>query len=155
MDVRTFVTDAGLPIVFDDASPFVLEHIARPEEMDEQGHVNNAVYLAWMDRAAFAHSCHVGYDGPAYARLNTAFVVRRHEVDYLASAFAGDRILCATWPGKMERFTAIRRHHLVRASDGKTLIRARTEWIYVERTTGRPRRMPPELIAAFSPRADA
>ena len=80
--------------------------------------------------------------------------MRRHEVDYLGSALIGERVLCATWPGKMERFTAIRWHHIVRASDGLTLVRARTEWIYVERGTGRPRRMPAEMIAAFSPRAE-
>jgi acyl-CoA thioester hydrolase len=149
-----FTTDAGTPIVFDDPSPFVDQRIVRPDEIDDQGHVNNAVYITWMDRAAFAHSCHVGYDGPAYLRLNATFVVRRHEVDYLASAFDGERILCATWPGRMERFTAVRRHQILRASDGQTLVRARTEWIYVDRDTGRPRRMPPEVIAAFSPRMD-
>jgi len=148
-----FNTDAGVPIVFDDPSPFVVHRVVSADEIDGQGHVNNAVYVTWMDRAAFAHSCEVGYDGQAYLRLNTSFVVRRHEIDYLGAALAGDRILCATWAGEMDRFTAIRFHHIVRASDGQTLIRARTEWIYVDRTTGRPRRMPAELIAAFEPRA--
>jgi acyl-CoA thioester hydrolase len=145
-------TDAGSPIALDVADPFLFPVTVAPDDIDGQGHVNNAVYVRWMDHAAFAHSCTVGYDWPAYQRLGSAFVVRRHEIDYLAPAFAGDRVVVATWPCAMERFTALRRHQILRLSDGLTLARAHTTWIYCDTTTGRPRRMPAELIAAFRPR---
>lgn len=144
-----FHTTDGKPIIFDDPTPFVLEHTVAHDDIDGQGHVNNAVYVAWMDRAAVAHSSAMGYGMEVYRKLGTAFVVRRHEIDYFAPAFEGNRILHATWPGSMERFTAHRHHHIVRASDGVTLLKAITTWIYIASDTTRPRRIPDELIRAF------
>ncbi len=144
--------DAGRPITLDVEAPFLFPLTAEASDIDPQNHVNNAAYIRWMDRAAFAHSSAVGYDWEAYQRLGASFVVRRHEVDYLASAFAGDRIVIATWPCEMERFTALRRHQIIRLSDGVTLVRALTTWVYLDIKTGRPRRMPEEMIAKFEPR---
>ncbi len=149
-----WLTDTGAPIAFDVPNPFILELVAGQEDLDPQGHVNNAVYVRWMDRAAFAHSEAVGYDWAAYQRLNSSFVVRRHEIDYLAPAFAGDRILVATWPCRMEKVTALRRHQFVRQSDGRPLIRALTTWVYLDTRTGRPIRIPTEMIEAFGPHQD-
>jgi acyl-CoA thioester hydrolase len=146
-------TDQGQPIALDQPDAFLYHLTAEPDDIDALGHVNNAVYVKWMERAAYAHSCAVGYDGAAYDRLGTTFVVRRHEIDYLAPAFAGDRIVDVTWPCEMERFTALRKHQIVRLSDGQILARALTTWIYLDANSGRPRRMSPEIIAAFRPRA--
>ena len=144
--------DAGRLIPLDQPDCFVYETTVQPEEIDGQGHVNNAVYVQWMDRAAFAHSCAVGYDWEAYQKLGASFVVRRHEVEYLAPAFLGQKIVDATWPGEMDRFTAMRQHQIIRLNDGVTLARAVTTWIYLDLKTGRPRRIPAEMIAAFRPR---
>lgn len=152
LDPRCLRTDAGEPIALDVPDPFLYEVLATQADTDEQGHVNNAVYPRWMDQAAYAHSCAVGYDWTAYQRLGACFVVRRHEIDYLDMAFVGDRLVVATWPCQMERFRALRRHQIVRPSDGRTLVRALTTWIYTDLATRRPRRMPPVLIAAFGPR---
>lgn len=151
---QTLRTDAGVPIELDVVDAFLYPVEVGAGDIDGQGHVNNAIYVRWMDGAAMAHSCAVGYDREAYQRLGSSFVVRRHEIDYLASAYAGDRVVVATWPCAMERFTAYRRHQIVRLSDGATLVRALTTWIFRDRATGRPRRMPAELIAAFQPRPD-
>ena len=145
-------TDAGEPLSFDVPDPFLYEPAVREADIDGQGHVNNAVYVRWMDAAAYAHSAAVGYDGDAYRALGTAFVVRRHEIDYLAPTWPGDRVVVATWPERMARFKAMRRHQVVRVGDGQTLVRAVTTWVYVDRATGRPQRIPAELIAAFGPR---
>lgn len=150
--IHSLQDDTGKPIALDQPDCFLHEITVRPEEIDGQGHVNNAVYIQWMDRAAFGHSCAVGYDWDAYQKLGASFVVRRHEVDYLAPALLGERIVDATWPGEMDRFTAIRRHQIVRRSDGVTLARAVTTWIYLDIQAGRPRRIPAEMIAAFRPR---
>ncbi len=147
-------TDAGEPITFDVADPFLFALTADDSDLDGQGHVNNAAYLRWMDRAAYAHSAAVGYDREAYARLGATFVVRRHEIDYLVPAYAGDRIIVATWPRQMSKATALRRHQIVRAGDGITLARAMTTWVFIDPRTGRPRRMPQAMIRAFNPRDD-
>ena len=136
----------------DIADPYLHELVVDDADIDGQGHVNNAVYVKWMDAAAWANSVAVGYDLPEYRELGSAFVVHRHEIDYLQSAYAGDKIIVATWPCKMVRFNAYRKHQIIRASDGVTLARAQTHWVYVDVATGRPRRMEPELVAAFGPR---
>lgn len=145
-------TDAGEPIALDVADPFLYELTVTAADVDDLAHVNNAAYVKWMDRAAYAHSAALGYDRAAYDRLGAVFVVRRHEIDYLAPGFAGDRIVVATWPGRMQRVTATRRHQIIRRTDGLTLVRAVTTWVFIDSATGRPRRMPDDLIAAFRPR---
>jgi acyl-CoA thioester hydrolase len=146
------VTDKGEPIILEDARPYLHWPKVLPEDFDGQGHVNNAVFVKWMNEAAYFHSSFLGYDWARYQELGTSFVVRRHEVDYLAPALPEDKIVVATWPGKMEKFTAYRRHQMVRISDGRTLARAVTQWVHVEIATGRPVRMSEELIAKFEPR---
>ncbi len=152
MATLPLTTDAGATIELDDARPFLLNVAVESDDIDAQGHVNNAVYPRWMDAAAYAHSDSVGYDWDKYQSMGAAFVVRRHEIDYLSPAFADDRIVVATWPGGMRRFTALRYHQIVRLTDGQTLARAKTTWVYLDLETGRPRRMPDEMIAAFEPR---
>ncbi len=146
------VTDGGDPIIFEDARPYLHWPKLLPEDFDGQGHINNIVYVKWMNEGAYNHSVHLGYDWAKYQELGTSFVVRRHEVDYLVPALPGDKIVLATWPGKMEKFTAYRRYQIVRVNDGKTLARAVTQWVHVEIATGRPARMTAELIAKFEPR---
>ena len=143
--------DSGQKLQFDVPVAFLWKTTARESDIDAQGHVNNSVYVQWMDKAAYAHSQAVGYDWEMYQKIGSSFVVRRHEVDYLSPAFAGDAIIVATWPTEMERFTAMRQHQILRISDGKTLARAKTTWIFINSKTQRPQRMPPELIAAFKP----
>ena len=140
------------PIAFDVADPFVIERTVVADDVDVLEHLNNAVVVQWMERAAYAHSCHVGYDQQAYEKLGATFVVRKHEIEYLVQAYEGDALLHATWPGSMERFTATRRHQIVRVSDGKTIVRAHTTWIFIDAKTSRPKRMPAQMIAALRPR---
>lgn len=151
----TLLDHAGQRIALDVANPYLYELAVTSHDIDAQGHVNNAAIVRWMDKAAFAHSAAVGYDMAAFRAMGAAFVVRRHEIDYLAQGYEGDAIAVATWPCKMERFTALRRHQIIRVSDGSTLARALTTWIFIDTTTHRPRRMPAEMIAHFEPEDDA
>ena len=82
-----------------------------PEDIDEQNHVNNTVYLRWVQEVATAHWRAVA---TADARENIGWVVLRHEIDYKTPACLGDEIVLRTWVGKstrltFERFTEIRR----------------------------------------------
>ncbi len=142
----------GRSIALDIADPYLHRLAVQPGDIDSQGHVNNAVYVQWMDAAAWANSVAVGYDHAKYQSLGSAFVVRRHEIDYLQPAYAGQELVVATWPCAMARFNAMRKHQVIRLSDGVTLARAVTQWIYLDTATGRPRRMEPDLIASFRPR---
>lgn len=131
--------------------PFELPMRVIPDDIDEQGIAYNVTIIDWMMRAAIAHSSSLGYDRLAYARLGAMFVVRRHEIDYHRSARCGDRLLLRTWPSFMKAATAHRKHEIVRPGDGEVIARGINVWAYVDRSTGRPVRMPAEVIEAFDP----
>src|SRR5438046_632241 len=86
-----------------------------PEDIDEQNHVNNTVYLRWVQEVATAHWRAVA---TADAQENIGWVVLRHEIDYKTPACVGDEVALRTWVGKstrltFERFSEIRRSAMI------------------------------------------
>ena len=107
----------------------------RPEDIDELGHVNNVVYLRWVQEAAVAHWFAAA---TPQEKAGTLWVVVRHEIDYKHPARPGDRILARTWVGESTRRT-FDRHTEIRRLDGDVLLaRARTVWVPIAPATGRP-----------------
>lgn len=142
--------------VWDVASPFVQAASVGPEHLDQFGHANNVQYLRWLEQVAWAHSISLGLGFDAYERLNAGCVARRHELDYLAATFAGDELLLGTWIAECDaRLTMWRAYQIIRVGDGKTVLRGRTHWVCVDLKTGKPKRMPPEFVAAYRPVAPA
>ena len=118
--------------------------------IDIQNRVSNHAIVEILSDAAWEHSKSLGWDIADYHRLAKWWVVRRHEVDYLAAAVTGDELTCYTWPSGLTRATAQRRHVLVRA-DGTAIAKALNTWAVIDMTTGKPCRIPPELAQAFDP----
>lgn len=118
-----------------------------PADIDRLGHVNNIVYLRWVQDAAVAH-----WEARASveSQAAVAWVAVRHEIDYKAPAFLGDEILVRTWVGSATAITFERHTEMLRVSDQKLLSRARTLWCPINRETGRPQRVSAELRAQFS-----
>ena len=130
--------------------PFVIDILVEASAIDEYGHANNAEYLRWVERVSWAHSERLGLDLARYRALDRAMAVHRHELDYLAPAFEGDRLRLATWiVGCDGRLTLTRRFQLWRPEDGRTLLRARTRFACIELSSGRPRRLPAEYLAIY------
>jgi len=134
-------------------APSPPEHVlaieARPEDIDELGHVSNVTYVRWIQDVAKSHSAAVGWDADAYFRIGAVFVVRRHEIDYLVPALQGDRIELRTHVARFGAAASERRTRIVRARDGVELSRALTLWAFVSTSTQRPCRIPPEVREAF------
>lgn len=119
------------------------------EEIDGLGHVNNLVYLRWLQDAAVAHSAHQGWDSAAYRDLGLAWVARSHFIEYLAPARCDDSVVVRTWVADMKRVTSLRKYQILRSSDGIMLAEAQTNWAFVEISTHRLRRIPAEIAGAF------
>ena len=126
----------------------------RDRSIDVLGHVNNTEYLRYMEKIAWQHTQVLGLGWDEYQRLNRCMVARRTEVDYLAPAFEGEKLLIGTWiVDNDQRISITRRYQIVRESDGVTLLRGRTKWVCVALDSGKPRRMPPEFLTGYRPTA--
>lgn len=129
------------------AQTFEISVVVQPADIDGQNHVNNTVYLRWVQKVATAHW---EARAPADARQTIGWVVLRHEIDYKTPACLGDEVLLRTWVGKATRITFERFTEMNRASDHQLLSQARTIWVPVSTETGKPTRVPPEVRALFS-----
>jgi acyl-CoA thioester hydrolase len=118
-----------------------------PEDIDEQNHVNNTVYLRWVQEVATAHWRAIA---TADAQENIGWVVLRHEIDYKAPACLGDEVVLRTWVGKATRLTFERFTEILRSSNRQLLSKARTLWCPINAQTARPTRVPAEVRAQFS-----
>ncbi|HUP66708.1 MAG TPA: acyl-CoA thioesterase [Sphingomicrobium sp.] len=119
---------------------------ATAEHIDELGHVNNAIWVQWIQQVAVAH-----WDSVAPQAHKDAYywVVVRHEIDYLRAAHEGDRITARTWVGEAPQGARFDRHMLFTGADGKPCVRAKTQWAIIDKAAGRPIRVPPEVVAPF------
>ncbi|MCA9042260.1 MAG: acyl-CoA thioesterase [Planctomycetaceae bacterium] len=131
--------------------PAIYEHhlTVKPEDIDGQHHVNNIVYLHWMQAAAVAHSSAQGWSNSRYRETGLSWVVRSHNIEYLKEAFLDDAITVRTWIANMKKVTSLRRYEIVRQSDEATLVTAATNFAFIHRETGKITRVPPELTTCF------
>ncbi|MBS7663009.1 acyl-CoA thioesterase [Pseudomonas lalucatii] len=135
---------------WDFADPFVIDLCVGAEDIDGLGHANNAVYVSWLERCAWRHSQYLGLDLAEYRRLDRAMAVVRHEVDYLASAYEEQQLQMATWIVESDqRLKMDRRFQLIRPADGVTLLRAKTTFVCIELSSGKPKRMPAEFVEGY------
>jgi acyl-CoA thioester hydrolase len=140
--------------ILEDDSPklseiFEYRHTVTDDEIDEQGHANNVVYISWMQDAAVAHTTSLGWSGERYKEFGFGWVARSHKIEYLRPAFVGDLIVVKTWVASMQKVTSIRRYEIVRPADGEILAKAETNWAFIDYNTGRPSRIPPEISGVF------
>jgi acyl-CoA thioester hydrolase len=116
-------------------------------EIDLLGHVNNAVYLHWVQDAAVAHWRALA--SPAM-QAETLWVVVRHEIDYKAPAFEGDEVWVETWIGAATRATFQRHTEVFCVAGRELLARALTLWCPIDAEKRRPMRVRAEVRALFS-----
>lgn len=129
--------------------PFSIRLHVAPQDVDELQHVSNVVYIRWIQDVAVAHSVSVGLSLEEYRQRGAVFVVRRHEVDYLRPALSGDEVEVETRVVEVSPVTATRRTFIRRARDGQVLVQARTQWAYISTASGRPVRIPAEVLQRF------
>ena len=127
-------------------TPFTRPFTPTPADIDELGHVNNAVWVRWIQDMATAHWAAVA--DPAHVEAYI-WVVTRHEIDYRGNVALGESVTAKTWIEKQPRgATFDRRVEFVNAA-GKTIVSANTTWAMIDRASGRLCRVPAEVAAPF------
>ena len=127
--------------------PFELDIRIKPDDIDELDHVNNVVYLSWVQDVGVAHWAFL--TTPEH-RAQYVWVALRHEIDYVAQARLGDEITARTWTGMARGLRHPRHTEIIRCEDKKVLATAVTLWCPLDRASGRPTRLPAELAAYFA-----
>ena len=117
-------------------------------DIDELGHVSNLIYLRWVQEVAMAHSRARGWDLARYYEYGAAFMVRRHEIDYVAQVTLGQELRAETWVDSWRMASCIRKTEILR--DGVVVARAATTWALIGLAAGRPQRIPQDLVALFT-----
>jgi acyl-CoA thioester hydrolase len=121
---------------------------ATAADIDELDHVSNVVYLRWVLELAMGHSAALGWDHATYRAAGLVFVVRRHELDYLAQVRQHDVIVGETWVEDWRPASCIRRVELRRGD--AVVARAATTWAMMSFATGRPTRIPETIRNLFT-----
>src|SRR5690349_6863540 len=103
--------------------------------MDALGHVNNAVYLHYLEHAGWEHSLSVGMTLERYRQVGGIFVMRRIEIDYLRPAVAEEWLEIATWVPEMHGPRAVRKYHIRRAGTPDVILRATALWAWIDATS--------------------
>jgi acyl-CoA thioester hydrolase len=129
------------------SAPFEMSVSVTSGDIDEQNHVNNTVYLRWVQDVATAHWRAIA---SPEAQETIGWVVLRHEIDYKAPATLSDEIVLRTWVGRATRLTFERFTEIRRKRDGRLLSKARTLWCPINAQTSRPVRVSVEVRAQFS-----
>jgi acyl-CoA thioester hydrolase len=121
----------------------------RPQDadIDENGHVNNVVYLDWAQRLAIAHW---RARAPAQDQDAYAWIALRHEVDYRRPLRPSETAQGRTWVSDSADGPRFDRFVRIDGPDGAMCAQARTVWCLIERASGRPRRVPARLVALFA-----
>jgi acyl-CoA thioester hydrolase len=117
--------------------------------VDENGHVNNVVYVQWMQDAAVRHSDTVGCTQATRA-AGASWIVRSHEIEYLHPVFAGDEISILTWVSSFRKVRSLRKYRFIHAQDHTVLAQGATDWVFIDTQKKRPRLIPREIREVFT-----
>ncbi len=124
------------------------------DAIDVNGHVNNVVYVQWMQDVATLHSNAVGLSRGVYEDNRAAWVARTHHIDYLSPTFEGEEVEALTWISNLKKVTSLRKYKFFRKSDGALLARAETNWVYIDLQSGKPKALNDLILNAFTPLAE-
>ena len=125
---------------------FTLTKTATEADIDELGHVNNAVWVKWIQDIAVAHWAAIATPDQQDAYI---WVVTRHEIDYRGNVGPGETVTGETWVPEPPRGARFDRHVRFTGADGKVKVEAVSTWALLDRATGRLLRVRPELAAPF------
>ncbi|WP_421753568.1 acyl-CoA thioesterase [Croceimicrobium sp.] len=119
-----------------------ISKIVEAKDLDDLNHVNNVVYLQWVQDVASSH-----WFSKAGKDSGVIWVVRKHEIEYLAPALEADTLKLRTWVESMEGLSSLRKVEILRGDE--LICRCTSQWIMLDAKSFRPRRIPKELADLF------
>lgn len=123
----------------------------RHYECDMYGHLNNAVYLRYMQQAGIEAAAAVGYTEEVLHSLNRTWIPRVIVIEYLQPVRFGETLEVKTWVDGVRRVISRRRYEFRRSGETEPVATAFTDWVFVDLESGLPLTIPDEVMAAFYP----
>ncbi len=127
---------------------FVHTLIVRFRDLDALNHVNNAVYLTYLEEARLAFSAEMGVDWSRFQQQG--FVLARCEIDYRRPAVLGDMLRIELSVGAVGRSSFEFVYRITRVGDGQLIAEARTIQVCFDFIQNRPARLPDTWRAALA-----
>ncbi|GGY53751.1 hypothetical protein GCM10007148_23840 [Parvularcula lutaonensis] len=127
-------------------SACISRRIAQPDEIDELGHVNNSVYVRWVQDAAVGHWQAVADEATKAAAI---WVCSRHEIDYKDQVREGEEVELRTWLGTARGARFSRHCDIRKKGASRPAAVCETQWVLLDRATGRPRRVEAGTMELF------
>ena len=127
--------------------PFRVRHY----ECDAYGHMNNAVYLRYMQEAGIEAAAAVGLDSQWHENENRTWLPRRTQIEYIRPLRAGDQVELKTWVSGFRRVFCRRQYEFRRSGEEDLVAKAETDWVFLDGRRMNPVTIPPEIKAAFIP----
>ncbi len=125
-------------------------HTIDETDVDSDGYPSCLTYLSWTQSAAQAHSAEQGWSAREYHAIGAAWVVRSHHIEYLNSATVGEAVEIDTWVSSFNKTRCLRKYLIRQPDDNRLLVTAETIWAFIDFAARRPRRIPQEIIDAFT-----
>ncbi|CAN7261386.1 acyl-CoA thioesterase [Phenylobacterium sp. LjRoot164] len=126
---------------------FTLQFTPSASDIDANGHVNNVVYVRWIQDMATSHWAS---RQPAEDQARWAWIVLRHEIDYRRALMPGETATGRTWVAETAEGPRFDRFVRIDGPDGAMCAQARTEWCMIDATSGRPKRVTADIIERFT-----
>jgi acyl-CoA thioester hydrolase len=124
----------------------IQEFTPAPSDIDENGHVNNVVYVRWIQDMATSHW---RARQPQDEQSKWAWIVLRHEIDYRRALLPGETATARTWVAEAPEGPRFDRFVRIDGPDGAMCAQARTVWCMIDQASGKPKRVSPEIVERF------
>jgi acyl-CoA thioester hydrolase len=128
---------------------FTLRRKVEWHDLDRAGHVNNAMYMVYLEESGVQVAAAYGWPMARMFEAGFGIVARHYRLEYKQPAMLDDDLAISTWISEVRQASADRYYTITRISDDALIARAFVAWVWIDLATGSPIRIPPEFIAAF------
>ncbi len=122
---------------------------ANSQHIDPNNHINNIVYLQWMQDSAIEHV----KQNKVYELtqpLGLTWFAKQHTIEYLSQGFMGDKIRVITWVAELTKISTLRKYYIYRRSDKILLCKGETRWVMINAQKGKPTKIPQNILDLIS-----
>ncbi len=127
---------------------YEIKHTVMADEIDAFAHVNNMVYLKWFNIVAMEHCAAVGYSGKLLWEKGFGWIIKSHRIEYIVPVRPYENIVIKTRVESVKAASSIRSYKVVNEK-GELCANGETVWVWVNYKTGRPSRIPQEVLSKF------